>query len=84
MQHTTNTKVIFADSAEEASQKYLALGIKTEDPKAVLECYKAIEDEEFDLTADFNFIGEISVSPEVMEVIRQDPDRAYVLYFLEN
>lgn len=84
MQHTTNTRVVFAGSAEEARQQYLALGIKTEDPGAVLECYKAIEDEEFDLAADFNFIGEISVSPEVMEVIRQDPERAYVLYYLEN
>jgi len=84
MQHTTNTRVIFAESEEEARQKYLAQGIKTEDPQAVLECYKATEDEEFDLSADFNFIGEISVSPSVMEVIRQDPERAYVLYFLEN
>ncbi|MFA7466991.1 MAG: hypothetical protein WCY82_01845 [Desulfotomaculaceae bacterium] len=84
MQHTTNTRVIFADSEEEARQKYLAEDIKTEDPQAVLECYKAIEDEEFDLSADFNFIGEISVSLSVMEVIRQDPERGYVLYYLEN
>lgn len=84
MLHTTNTKVIFADSGEEATQKYLDLGIKTSDPKAVLECYKVSEDEDFDIDSDFNFVGEISVSPEVMEVIRQDPQRAYVLYYLEN
>lgn len=84
MQHTTNTRVIFADSEEEARQKYLALDIKTEDPQAILECYKTTEDEEFDISADFNLIGEISVSPEVMEVIRQDPERAYILYYLEN
>ena len=57
MQHTTNTRVIFADSTEEARQKYLAQDIKTEDPQAVLESYKATEDEEFDLSAYFNFIG---------------------------
>ena len=28
MQHTSHTQVIFADSAEEAKEKYLALGIK--------------------------------------------------------
>lgn len=84
MLHTTNTKVIFADSGEEARQKYLGLGIKTSDPQAVLECYRVFKDEEFDIDADFNFVGEISVSPEIMEVIRQDPQRAYVLYYLEN
>lgn len=84
MQHTTNTRIIFADSTEEARQKYLALGIKPGDPEAVLECYKVTGEEEFDLSADFNFVGEISVSPEVMEIIRQDPERAYVLYYLEN
>lgn len=83
-QHTTNTRVIFADSEAEARQKYLDLGIKTGDPEAILECYKVTEDEEFDISADFNFVGEISVSPEVMETIRQDPERAYVLYYLEK
>lgn len=84
MKHTTNTRIIFADSAGEAREKYLALGIETKDPAAVLECYKAIEEEDFDLSSDFNFVGEISVSPEVMETIRQDPERAYVLYYVED
>lgn len=84
MQHTTNTQIVFADSEVEAKEKYLALGIKTEDPNAVLECYKALDEEDFDLSSDFNFVGEISVSPEVMATIRQDPERAYVLYYLEN
>jgi hypothetical protein len=84
MQHTTNTQIVFADSEAEAKEKYLALNIKTTDPNAVLECYKAVEEEDFDLSSDFNFVGEISVSPEVMATIRQDPERAYVLYYLEN
>lgn len=84
MEHTTNTKVIFADSMEEAKEKYLALGLKTEDPKAVLECYKVSELDDFDINEDFNFVGEISVSPEVMNTIRQDAERAYVLYYIEN
>ncbi|TYO92726.1 hypothetical protein [Desulfallas thermosapovorans] len=84
MEHTTNTKVIFADSMEEAKEKYLALGLKTEDPQAVLECYKVSELDDFDINEDFNFVGEISVSPEVMNTIRQDAERAYVLYYIEN
>lgn len=84
MQHTTNTRIIFAGSEAEAKEKYLALGLKTEDPQALLECYKAVDEEDFDLSSDFNFVGEISVSPEIMEIIRQDPENAYVLYYLEN
>ncbi|SFG72567.1 hypothetical protein SAMN05660649_02523 [Desulfotomaculum arcticum] len=84
MKHTTNTRIIFADSLDEAKKQYLSLDIKTEDPNAVLECYKATDEEDFELDSDFNFVGEISVSPEVMETIRQDPERAYVLYYLEG
>ena len=84
MKHTTNTRIIFADSLDEAQKQYLSLDIKTEDPNAVLECYKAVDEEDFELDSDFNFVGEISVSPSVMETIRQDPERAYVLYYLED
>lgn len=84
MRHPTNTQIIFADSFEEAKDKYLNMGIKTEDPEPVLECFKVTELEEFDLNEDFNFVGEISVSPPIMETIRKDPPRAYVLYFMEE
>lgn len=84
MRHPTNTRIIYADSEQEAREKYLALGIPTKDPEPVLECFKAIEVEDFDLSSDMNFVGEISVSPEVMETIRKDPERAYVLYFMED
>lgn len=84
MQHTTNTQVVFADSTEQAKEKYLAMEIKTHDPNAILECYKISEVEDFDINDDFNFVGEISVSPEVMNTIRQDPEKAYVLYYLEE
>lgn len=84
MQHTTNTRVVFADSLEEAKQKYMSMDIKTQDPNAILECYKVLDEEDFDLSSDFNFVGEISVSPSVMEEIRQDPEKAYVLYYLES
>ena len=84
MLHPTNTRIVFADTEKEARQKYLALKIKTTDPNPELECFKVTEVEDFDLTADFNLIGEISVSPTVMEEIRQDPPRAYVLYCMEK
>ncbi len=84
MRHPTNTRIIFADSEKEAREKYLAMGIETKDPHPVLECFKVDELEDFDMSADFNFVGEISVSPEVMETIRQDPTRAYVLYYMEE
>ncbi|MFZ5646044.1 MAG: hypothetical protein ACOY30_00290 [Bacillota bacterium] len=84
MKHPTNTRIIFADSTEEAREKYLAMNIQTKDPNPVLECFKVTEVEDFDLSAGFNFVGEISVSPPVMEEIRQDPPRAYVLYYMED
>jgi len=84
MKHTTNTRIVFADSSGEAREQYLALKIETKDPGAVLECFKVSELEDFDLSSGFNFVGEISVSPPVMEEIRQDPERAYVLYYLEE
>ena len=49
MQHTSHTQVIFADSAEEAKEKYLALGIKPDhDPNPQIDVIKATEDEDFD------------------------------------
>ena len=50
MQHTSHTQVIFADSAEEAREKYLALGIKPDnDPNAQLDVVKCTDDEDFDM-----------------------------------
>ncbi len=84
MQHPTNTRIIFGDNPEEAREKYLALGIKTKDPKPGVEVLKPQEDEEFDIDSDINLIGEVSVGPSIMEEIRKDPVRAYVVYFLED
>lgn len=84
MLHPTNTRIIFSDSEEEAREKYIALGIQTEDPEPVLECYKVSDLEDFELDEEMNFVGEISVGPLVMKEIRQDPSRAYVLYHLED
>ncbi|MCF8010269.1 MAG: hypothetical protein K9L17_04220 [Clostridiales bacterium] len=83
-QHTTNTQIVFANSTEEAKNKYLSMNLETHDPDPVLECYKVTEEEDFDLSEDFNLIGEVSLSPPVMETIRQDARRAYVLYYLEK
>ncbi|CCO08208.1 hypothetical protein [Desulforamulus hydrothermalis] len=84
MQHPTNTRIIFADSVAEAREKYLALNIKTKDPNPGVEVLKPIEDEEFDINSDINLIGEVSVGPSIMEEIRKDPARAFVVYFLED
>ena len=85
MQHTSHTQVIFADSAEEAKAKYLALDIKPDhDPNPQLDVIKATEDEALAITMDFNLIGEISVGIDVMNIIRQDYERAYVVYYIEN
>ena len=71
MQHTSHTQVIFADSAEEAREKYLALGIKPDnDPNAQLDVVKCTDDEDFDIESPFNLIGEISVGIDVMNIIR--------------
>ncbi|OAT79552.1 hypothetical protein A6M21_15675 [Desulfotomaculum copahuensis] len=84
MKHPTNTRIIFADSIDEARRKYRDLKIKSKDPTPVLTCFKVTEIEDFDLSAGFNLVGEISVSPPIMEEIRQDPARAYVLYMMED
>lgn len=85
MQHTSHTQVIFADSAEEAKAKYLALDIKPDhDPNPQIDVIKATEDEDFDINMDFNLIGEISVGIEVMNIIRKDYEHAYVIYYIEN
>lgn len=84
MRHPVNTRIVFAGSEDEAREKYKALKIQSKDPGAILECFKATEVEDFEMDADFNFVGEISVSPEVMEEIRKDPERAYVLYLMEQ
>lgn len=85
MQHTTNTQIIFADNAEDAKAQYLALNIKPdEDPNAVLDVCKCADDEEFDFDSPFNLIGEVSLSPEYMEKVNTDPQRAYVIYYIEE
>ena len=85
MQHTSHTQVIFADSAEEAREKYLALGIKPDnDPNAQLDVVKCTDDEDFDIESPCNLIGEISVGIDVMNIIRQDYPRAYCVYYIEN
>lgn len=84
MYHPTNTRIIFADTADEALKQYRALNIETEDPDAKPECYKALDEEDFDVNAEFNLVGEVSLSPQVMATIRKDPARAYVIYYMEN
>lgn len=84
MQHPTNTRIILAENPEEAKQKYLALNIQTKDPNPGVEVLKPQDDEEFDINSDFNLIGEVSVSLAIMEEIRQNPEKAYVVYFLED
>ena len=84
MRHPVNTRIVFAGSEEEAREKFKNLKIESRDPGAILECFKATEVEDFEMDADFNFVGEISVSPEVMEEIRKDPEKAYVLYLMEE
>ncbi len=85
MQHTTNTQIIFADSAEDAKAQYIALGIQPdEDPNATLDVCKCADDEEFDFDSPFNLIGEVSLSPEFMEKVNTDPQRAYVIYYIEE
>jgi hypothetical protein len=84
MRHPTNTRVIFAASPQEAREKYQSLKIETRDRTPVLECFKATEVEDFDASAEFNFVGEISVGPPVMEIIRQDLENAYILYSMED
>ncbi|MEW6696738.1 MAG: hypothetical protein ACOY35_14715 [Bacillota bacterium] len=84
MQHPTNTRIVYADNPEEAKLNYLALAIKTKDPNPGVEVLKPLEDEEFDIESDINLIGEVSVGPSIMDEIRKDPQRAYVVYFLED
>ncbi len=85
MLHPTHTQVIFADSAEEAKKKYLALKIDPDhDPNPQIEIRKVTEEEDFDPESDFNLFGEVSVGPPVMEKIRTDLERAYVVYYMEK
>lgn len=85
MEHTTNTKIIFADSAEEAKKAYLDAGNKPDhDANARIDVCKASEEPDFDFDSPFNLIGEVSLSPEYMDIVRQDPERAYVIYFIEQ
>lgn len=85
MQHTTNTHIIFADSAEDAKAQYIALGVKPdEDPNAVMDVCKCTEEEDFDFDSPFNLIGEVSLSPEYMTTVNTDPERAYVIYYIEE
>ena len=49
MLHTTHTHVLFADSADDAREQFLALGVKPdEDPNAKLDICKCTEDPDFD------------------------------------
>ncbi len=85
MKHTTNTHVIFADSAQEAEEQYRAMGIAPDhDANAQLCVCKCSEEEDFDFESPFNLIGEVSLSPEYMSKVNEDPQRAYVLYYIEE
>ena len=85
MQHTSHTQIVFADSKEEAKEKYLQLGIAPDhDPNAIVDVVKCDEEEDFDIDSPFNLIGEVSISQSYMETIRQDFHRAYCIYYIEN
>lgn len=85
MEHPTHTQIIFADNPEEAKEKYLALNIKPDhDPNPRIDVRKVTEEEDFDVESDFNLFGEVSVGPPIMEQIRTDVNRAYVIYYMEK
>ncbi len=85
MQYTSHTRIIFADSKEEAKEKYLELNIKPDhDPNPEIHVCKVTEEEDFDPELPFNLIGEVSVGEDVMKEINKDLNRAYVIYYLEN
>jgi len=85
VEHPTHTRVIFADNTAEAKEKYLQLRIKPDhDPNPTVDVRKVIEEEDFDANSPFNLFGEVSVGPDVMEIIRKDINRAYVIYYLEK
>lgn len=85
MKHPTHTRIIFADTKEEAKQKYLALNIKPDqDPNPLVEVRKVTEEEDFDAESPFNLFGEVSVGPDIMDIIRKDTSRAYVIYYMEK
>lgn len=85
MKHTTHTQVVFADNAEEAKEKFIALGIKPDhDPNAQMDIVRALDEEDFDLESPFNLVGEISLSADYMDKIREDAERAYVVYYIEE
>jgi len=84
MEHTTNTRVIFADSPEDAKEKYQKLVKPEHDPNPKIDVCKVTEEEDFDTDSPFNLIGEVSVGAEVMEEIKKDIDRAYVIYYIEK
>ncbi|SMB91264.1 hypothetical protein SAMN00017405_2262 [Desulfonispora thiosulfatigenes DSM 11270] len=83
--HPTHTQIIYADNKEEAKEKYTALGIKPDhDLKPEIEVFKVTEEEDFDPESPFNLIGEVSLSPEIMEKVNVDLARAYVIYYMEK
>ncbi|MEG6616318.1 hypothetical protein V6C27_07750 [Peptococcaceae bacterium 1198_IL3148] len=85
MEHPTHTRIIFADSPEEAKEKYLALNIKPDhDPNPIVDVRKVTEEEDFDAESEFNLFGEVSVGPPIMKEINKDVNRAYVIYYLEK
>ena len=70
---------------KEALEKYKALDIKPDhDPNPTIDVIKVLDEEDFDVESPFNLIGEISVGIDIMEIIRQDVERAYAAYYIEN
>ena len=85
MEHPTHTRIIFADTPQEAVEKYKALQIKPDsDPNPRIDARKVTEGEDFDADSPFNLFGEVSVGPPVMKEIKTDLDRAYVIYYMEK
>lgn len=83
--HPTHTKVIFAENRREAKEKYLNLNIQPDhDQDPTIDVRKVNEEEGFDETSPFNLFGEVSVGPDIMEVIRKNVGQAYVIYYLEK
>ncbi|MFZ7102013.1 MAG: hypothetical protein ACOWWO_05035 [Peptococcaceae bacterium] len=85
MEHPTHTRIIFAKDDGEAKEKYLQLQIKPDhDMNPRVDIHKVTEEEDFDVQSPFNLFGEVSVGPDVMELIKTNVDEAYVVYYLEK
>jgi hypothetical protein len=85
LEHPTHTRIVFADGIKDAKERYLKLNIKPDhDSNPRIEIRKVTEEDGFDVESPFNLFGEVSVGPDVMEQIRTDLDRAYVVYYMEK